>query len=118
LLETLEFSKSNPIIIQDNIVVNYSQNLEQFISINAKIYGPILNLSSSLIDFGSTLVEQERCQQIVLKNRSHSSVLWELRIEDDRHSVFRTEINDGFLQANKNYFNKDEQIINVFFKAK
>ena len=80
LINTLDFTEANPILIEDNFLVEYTPGLNQYISLRAKIYGPELKVTSNFVDFGSCLVNQERCLQVVMRNPSYSSVLWNLSI--------------------------------------
>ena len=119
LRRSLEFSEQKPqVLFQDKIRINFSRNLEQFIPISGKVYAPELKITKTFIDFGTTMVGQERCQQFVLRNPSYSSVLWNITIANDQHSAFRCDTQYGILEANKIFINKNEQIINVYFTAK
>lgn len=82
LLRSLDFSQSNPIVIDDNLVVEYTETLRQLIPIKAKIYAPIITTTVTYLDFDTCLVNQERCKQITLRNPSYSSVAWNLTIRN------------------------------------
>ena len=136
----LNFSNGSLATISDLIHINFSKNLEQTIPISAKIYGPDLRATKNYIDFGTTLVGQQRCIQFVLRNPSSSSIIWDLSIrnlnlslkilqsnsiilsffylENNEHSVFDCDIKSGLLEANKVFINKNEHLVNVFFTAK
>jgi len=117
-LKNLKYSDSNQVLIQNAIRIQFLGNIEQLIPISAKIYAPELKITKNLIDFGTSLVGQERCHQFVMRNPSYSSVLWNITIANDQHSVFRCDSQHGFLEANKVFINKNEQLINVYFTAK
>lgn len=113
-----EFSDKSQVLIKDAIRVQFLGNIEQLIPISAKVYAPELKITKNNIDFGTSLVGQERCHQFVMRNPSYSSVLWNITIANDQHSVFRCDLQHGLLEANKVFINKNEQLINVYFIAK
>jgi hypothetical protein len=142
-IQAADFAQSNPIVLEDVVVVEFTEDMRQPVPLKAKIYGPTLKLTATRVDFGHALIDQERCMQIVIRNPSYSSVLWSLSKgiflligclkvylcffmfiyfilfkEDDVHSVFRTDVSSGLLEGNKTFINRNEQIINIFFKAR
>jgi hypothetical protein len=80
LIQAIDFSESNSAVIEDVVTVEFTPEMQQLIAMKAKIYGPTLKASTNKIDFGNALVDQERCLQLVLRNPSYSSVLWNLSI--------------------------------------
>lgn len=68
--------------IRDLIRIVYSDTMSQTIDVLAKIFAPdvVVRPASTPIEFGTCLVGQERCQQLVIKNPSFSSFVWSLRI--------------------------------------
>ena len=114
----LEFSVKNQVFIKDKIHIHFPGNFEQIIPLSARVYAPELRVTKTLIDFGTTLVGQERCHQFVMRNPSYSSVLWNITIANDQHSAFRCDSHYGLLEANKMFINTNEQLINVYFTAK
>ena len=104
--------------LNDEIRLKFSNDIHQTVPVMARIYLPELKLDKHHLDFGKTLVGQQRCLQMLMRNPSKSSLLWRLKIDNDKLDTFETDLNFGFLEANKVYVSKSEQLINVFFTAK
>ena len=74
-------------LLKDEVKISFANDLaSQTIPLSARIFLPELRINKSRIDFGRTLVGQERCQQFVLKNPSNSSLLWNLAIGKRDHA--------------------------------
>lgn len=118
LISQLNFNGNNSITLAENVVVNYSKDLNQMIPISAKVMAPELKTTKDFIDFGISLVGQERCQQFSLRNPSSSSFLWKIQIENNYSGAFDCNIKSGFLEASQFYITTAEQIVSVYFTAK
>ena len=67
--------------LKDEVKISFVNGMAtQTIPLSARIFLPELRINKSSLDFGKCLVGQERCQQLVLKNPSNSSLLWNLVI--------------------------------------
>ena len=79
-IQNLNFSKSNQIILKDNVMVEFSKDLRQVVPICANIFGPEMIVNQESLRFDTSLVGQERCLQFVMKNPSSSSFIWSISI--------------------------------------
>ena len=118
LIRTLNFNKSSSVHLEESVVINYSSELSQAIPVQAKIMAPELKVTRDFIDFGISLVSQERCQQFSLRNPSSSSFIWKLHIENNENSVFNCNLKSGFIEASQFFVISQEQIISIYFTAK
>jgi hypothetical protein len=131
--------------IESELIIEYSAVFQQRIPISARIYKPCLNIDRREVNFGTCLVGQERCEQIILKNNSMSKLSWTLRIgtlqfhiyssfflfyiyfcflflfsflENDESIVFRADSYAQTLEPNKLKKQSCENIVNIYFKAR
>ena len=118
LIRTLNFNKSKCIHLDEKITINYSKGQNQIIPVQAKIMSPEVKVTKDFIDFGISLIGQERCQQFSLRNPSCSSFLWKIFIENNESNAFDCSLKSGFLEANQFFITSQEQIISVYFTAK
>ena len=102
---------------EDNLWLNFAQNVRQQIPISVKIHAPRLTVNVDTVNFGKSLVDQERQVQFWIRNNSFSSTVWTIRI-DDCDGVFHCDPTQGFIESRRNSLNKCEQLINVYFKAR
>lgn len=80
LIRQLDFLDSNQALLKDFVKINFSRDFHQPIPIGAKIYAPEIQVTRNAIDFGTTLVSQERQEQFLIRNHSFSSFLWNIVI--------------------------------------
>ena len=118
LINQVEFNGKPNVRIDEFIHVNYSKELNQRIPITAKIMSTDLKATRDFIDFGLSLVGQERCQQFSLRNPSSSPFLWKINIENNHSNVFECNLKNGYLDASQYFVTNSEQIISVYFTAK
>lgn len=104
-------------IYESILWLNFAQNVKQQIPISVKTYAPQLTITADALNFGKSLVDQERQLQFWIRNDSFSSAVWSIRI-DDCDSAFHCVPTQGFIESRQNSLNKCEQIINVYFKAR
>lgn len=132
-MSKLEFD-SESIFYKSFVCLNFANNIQQQIPISVKTYAPRLSVTTDLINFGKTLIDQERQLQFFIRNNSFSSAIWNIKIGrlnflflilflkkknlDDCDGVFDCDKKQGFIESKRKSINKCEQIINVFFKAK
>ncbi len=118
LIRILNFNKSKCVHLDEKITINYSKGQNQIIPVQAKIVSPEIKVTKDFIDFGISLVGQERCQQFSLRNPSCSSFLWKIHIENNESCAFDCNLKSGFLEASQFFITSQEQIISVYFTAK
>ena len=63
-------------------MINYTKDIEQPVPISAKILAPEIICTKEVVDFGTSLVGQERCQQFFIRNPSSSSLIWTIDISN------------------------------------
>ncbi len=78
--DMLDLSRSNPLLINEYLTINYSKGLHQIVPFTAKIFAPEIVSTCKHINYETCLVGQERCQQFAIRNPSSSSLLWRLDI--------------------------------------
>ena len=67
-------------LIHEHIRINYADDMYQNINVGAKIFAPEFIIRPDRLEFGMCLIGQERCQQVIIKNPSFSSIVWSLSI--------------------------------------
>ena len=79
-IQQIDFTESKKILLEDAVIINYSQGVEQQVPISARILAPELVSTKQVIDFGICLVGQERVQQFFIRNPSSSALFWSISI--------------------------------------
>lgn len=80
-ISSLKFNEDNsPIYYQDFISVNFTSDVQQKKLVSVKVYCPRVEVTTKLINFGKTIVEQERQIQFSIRNNSFSAALWKIII--------------------------------------
>ncbi|XP_054847469.1 deleted in lung and esophageal cancer protein 1 [Eublepharis macularius] len=121
-LQVLQGEKGDKILeFKKDLLIEYGNKATQVLPMTAYLTVPVLELSRESIDFGTCLVNQTRCEAVLLMNKGGCRSYWAALLEEaGRHSepeVFSISPSNGILEAHCGGFATKTHLV-VHFTAR